>query len=131
MLTMHCMFLDVKAKFQDSRNRKTFQGIDFNEILFADDALIISKSARLAARYLHLIEQESSYLHLKRNKDKCACISYNSQGTVYFSNGQRMKASDEVKYLGISVTQKIDPKHEIRKQISATMAVLKKLDIVG
>ena len=40
-----------------------------------------------------------------------------------------MKASDEVKYLGISVTQKIDPKHEIRKQISATMAVLKKLDI--
>jgi len=98
------MFLDVKAKFRDSQNRKTFQGINFNEVLFADDTPIISKSARLAARYLHLIEQESSYLHLKLNKDKCACISYNSQGTVYFSNGQRMKASDEVKYLGISVT---------------------------
>ena len=39
-----------------------------------------------------------------------------------------MKASDEVKYPGISVTQTVDPKHEIRKQISATMAVFKKLD---
>jgi hypothetical protein len=78
---MHCMFLDVKEKCQDSRNRKTFQGINFNEILFADDTLIISKSARLAARYLHHIEQESSYLQLKLNKDKCACISYNSRFT--------------------------------------------------
>ena len=37
ILTWHCMFLDVKAKFQDPRNRKIFQGINFNEILFADE----------------------------------------------------------------------------------------------
>lgn len=37
------------------------------------------------------------------------------------------KASDEVKYRGISVTQRGDPKHEIKKRISATMAVHKKM----
>ena len=40
-----------------------------------------------------------------------------------------MTYSNDVTYLGISVTQRHDPKHEIRKRISSTMAVLKKLDI--
>ena len=40
-----------------------------------------------------------------------------------------MKSSEETTYLGASVTQHIDPKHEIRKRISATMAILKTLDI--
>ncbi len=32
-------------------------------------------------------------------------------------------------YIGASITQTINPKHEIRKRISAAMAILKKLDI--
>ena len=44
-----------------------------------------------------------------------------------FQNGERMPCSNDVTYLGMSVTQRVDPKHEIRKRIS-TMAVLKKLD---
>ena len=53
----------------------------------------------------------------------------NSNGSIFFSNGQRMQTSVDISYLGIHVTKKIDPKHEIRKRISATMAVLKTLDI--
>ena len=36
-----------------------------------------------------------------------------------------MQMSEDISYLGIPVTKKIDPKHEIRKRISTTMAVLK------
>ena len=39
-----------------------------------------------------------------------------------------MPCSNDVTYLGMSVTQRVDPKHELRKRISSTMAVLKKLD---
>ena len=46
-----------------------------------------------------------------------------------FSNGDRMTSTDEAKYLGASITQTINPRHEIRKRISATMVVLKKLDV--
>ena len=42
-----------------------------------------------------------------------------------------MQTSEDISYLGIHVTKKIDPKHAIRKRISPTMAVLKKLDIFG
>ena len=80
-------------------------------------------------KYLHLIEEESDYLELNLNRSKCCYIAYNCQGQIRFQNGEAMKSSEETTYLGASVTQHIDPKHEIRKRISATMAILKKLDI--
>ena len=50
---------------------KKNQNINFQELLYADDALIIAKSAKTANAYLHLIEQESEYLHLRLIHDKC------------------------------------------------------------
>ena len=123
------MFQDVKSSLNDPRNQNTFQGINFNELLYADDTLLIAKRARVATKYLHLVEAESNYLHLKLNQDNCAFISCNSNGSSFFSNGLRMQTSEDISYLGIHVTKKSDPTHEIRKRISATMAVLKKLDM--
>ena len=45
-----------------------------------------------------------------------------------FKNGEKMKCAEETAYLGASIT--MHPKHEIRKRISATMVVLKKLDVL-
>ena len=129
ILTMHCMFHDVKQDFNDPRNQKTFQGINFQELLYADDTLILAKSAHSAKKFLHIIEKESQYLQLNLNKDKCSFISFNCHGTIQFSDGERMKSVEEATYLGMSVTSNHDPRHEIRKRISATMPVLKKLDI--
>ena len=129
ILTMHCMFHDVKEAFNDPLNEKTFQGINFHELLYADDTLIVAKSFRTANKYLRLVENESHYLHLKLNQSKCSFIAFNCQGQLRFQNGEPMTCSNDVTYLGMSVTQRVDPKHEIRKRISSTMAVLKKLDI--
>ena len=40
-----------------------------------------------------------------------------------------MTCAEETTYRGTSMTKIVDPKNEIRKRISATTAVLKKLDI--
>ena len=68
---MHKIFHDVKEQFNDPRHQKTFQNINFQELLYADDTLIIAKSARTANPHLHLIELESEYLRLRLNHDKC------------------------------------------------------------
>ena len=39
-----------------------------------------------------------------------------------------MKATEEETYLGAKINKHVDPKHEIRARISATMPILKKLD---
>jgi hypothetical protein len=104
-------------------------GINFHELFYADDPLIVAKSFASATKYLQLIEEESDYLELNLNRSKCCYIACNCQGQIRFQNGEPMKSSEETTYLGASVRQHIDPKHEIRKRISATMAILKKLDI--
>jgi hypothetical protein len=40
-----------------------------------------------------------------------------------------MPTTENTKYLGVNINKKIDPKHEIKARISATMPTLKKLDI--
>ena len=71
IVTMHVLFHDVHRKFNDPRYAKTFQGINFHELLYADDTLILTKSFASANQYLHLIEEESQYLDLNLNKSKC------------------------------------------------------------
>ena len=114
----------------DPYHRKTFQGINFQELLYADDTLIIAKNAKTANDYLHLIEKESEYLHLKLNHGKCSYISFNGhRGHIRFRNGENMSSTQEAIYLGAAITEKADPKHEIYRRISNTMPVLKRLDI--
>ena len=129
IVTMHVLFHDVHRRFNDPRYAKTFQGINFHELLYADDTLILTKSFASANQYLHLIEEESQYLDLNLNKSKCCYIAFNCRGSIAFQNGDPMKSTDESTYLGASITRTVNPKHEIRRRISATMAILKKLDI--
>ena len=129
ILTMHVMFSDVKDSFQDTNRRKSFQGINFQELLYADDTLIVAKNQKTANDYLHLIEAQSEYLHLKLNQSKCCFLAYNARSSIRFKSGERMTCVQETTYLGASVSKRVDPRQEIRRRISATMVIFKKLDI--
>ena len=85
ILTVHVMFSDVSDKFNDPRYRKPFQGMNFQDLLYADDTLVVAKSRKSANDYLRLIEEESEYLQLTSNHTKCCYISYNCGGVVRFS----------------------------------------------
>ena len=62
ILTMHVMFEDIKDRLQDPHQRKTFQGINFHELLYADDTLLVARSTILAKKILHLVEGGSDFL---------------------------------------------------------------------
>ena len=130
ILTMHVMFHDVKQRFHDPHHIQTFQGINFQELLYADDTLIIAKCAKTANAFLHLIEEESNYLHLRLNHGKCTFMAFNSPNRgIKFRDGTQMQSTEEAKYLGAVVNNKADSSREIRRRISLTMPVLKSLDI--
>lgn len=86
---------------------------------FVDDILLFNA----------LYCSNSTYLDISLNQSKCCYIPYKCQGHFVFQNEDGMTSTDEANYLGTSITQTINPKHEIRKRISATMVVLKKFDI--
>ena len=51
ILAMHVMFHDVKNQYHDPLDSKTFQGINFQELLYADDTLIIAKKIGNSKRF--------------------------------------------------------------------------------
>ena len=64
---MHVVFEDVKEKSNDPRHRKKFQGVNFQEFLYADDTLVLAKNFRIANEYLHFSQnlkgEDEPFLH--------------------------------------------------------------------
>ncbi len=120
------MFHDIQEQLNDHSNRKGFQGINFKHLLYADDTVIIAKSAKVATKILHLVEQESAYYDLALNKSKCNHISYNHSPTTRFRSGEILTKTEAAVYLGMQVNTKVDPRIEIQRRISSCTPVLKK-----
>ena len=51
----------MRHKNNDAFSQKTFNNIIFQELLYADDTLIIAKNTQTAKNYLRYIEEESEY----------------------------------------------------------------------
>ena len=126
---MHVLFTNVNRRNQDPQNRKTLQGLNFHELLYADDTLVVAKNTKTAKTYLKLIEEASEYYNLKQNKDKCRYVAFNKNKKITFGDGTPLKNVDETTYLGTEIAKRVDPGFEITRRISLTMPVLKELDL--
>ena len=120
-------FLQMLTEKKDPQNRKTLQGLNFHELLYADNTLVVAKSTKTAKTYLKLIEDESEYYHMKLNKDKCTYIAFNKNNKIIFRDGTPFESVDKTTYLGTEIAKRVDPGLEISRRISLTMPVLKNL----
>ena len=117
---MHVLFADFNSKNNDPQNRKTLQGLNFHELLYADDTLVVAKNTKTAKTYLKLIEDESEYSNMKLNKDKCTYITSNKNNKITFRDGTLLKSVDKTTYLGTEIAKRVDPGLEISRRISLT-----------
>ena len=77
------MFEDIHHNLEINR----FPGIDFSEILYADDTVLITQDAESMNKLLDKVESEALEMGLAFNKKKCAAIIFNSNDQVVFKNG--------------------------------------------
>ena len=66
-------------------------GAIFHEILYADDTIIYSRSHKTLSKLLAKIQTEGERYGLKLNEEKCEAININTEGTVLFKNGTKVK----------------------------------------
>ena len=131
---MTVMFEDIHIKtnpkmYTASRTRGAIDGLNFTEILYADDTLLVVKDAKSASLLLQEIEKESQYYNMKLNEDKCETIAMGGKATVKFGNGKTMRNVEHATYLGGTLHRNVNPQVEIRKIISATIPIVRKLDL--
>ena len=110
------MFTDIEAKLRDPYCQRTFGRLNFHELLYADDTMLIAKGTMMAKKILHLIEEDSEYYSLALNGGKCNHISFNHNANIHFKKCEEMKWVTEAIYLGSNITKNVDlrSKHKTR-----------------
>ena len=131
LIAMTTLFSDVKKDNDEVRGltaSNRISGATFDELLYADDTILISESKEAVQKYLHQIEKESKKYGMNLNKTKCEVLTINGDDPIFFSDGVRVPPHDRVKYLGCMINDKGDPKQEVNKRISECIVIWKKLD---
>jgi len=126
---MTVLFHDIHLQHHRIIHASRLDNINFNEILYADDTLLISKNTQGMNKLLHAIEEESTYYGLRLNQDKCHIIAMNGRNQVRFSDGSLVKHSEECTYLGGILTKKVNIAAEISSRIASAMATWRSLDM--
>ena len=109
-MLMHVVFHDINNETFTERVKGSIPGLNFTEILYADDTLLITSNARAAGKLLRAVESESLYYNLKLNKSKCSMISMIRDSRIAFADGTQLANVPETKYLGGLLTKRLSPK---------------------
>ena len=101
----------------------------FDEVVYADDTIVVSTDTKTPNRYLEKIERHGKRFGLQLNKGKCEVIANVLNAAVKFSDGSMVKRCNEVKYLGCHISARADSLTEINKRIGMCMGIMKQLDL--
>ena len=122
------MFTEIRATLRDPFCQRTFGRLNFHELLYADDIILIVKSTAMANK-IQQVAEESGYYELALSKGRCRHISFNHNANIRFKGGEEMERATAAIYLGANITKNVDPKREIQRRISIALPTLKQLDI--
>ena len=113
---MHVVFQDVNSRLSDVLEEGRVSPLDFTELLYADDTLLLTKDARTASRLLAEIQKESAYYNMNLNQAKCNYIVMNkaSNRKVRFEDGTPMESVDDAVYLGGTINKYMNVRQEIQ-----------------
>ena len=131
ILVMTVLFRDIGVEhyshYRDLSECRLDQ-ISFNEVLYADDTLLVSRNAFGMNLLLHAIEEESAYYGLKLNHDKCHVLAMKGHNCIRFEDGSRMQHVEEAVYFGGFLTKHVNIASEVSNRIASAMATWKSLD---
>ena len=104
------------------------EGTQSPTLLFADDTLLLTKTAKQMTDTLALIIDHSDTYNLSLNKEKCQLLVTNDLNCpVYFPDRTLVAKHDSIKYLGVTFHAKLDMGYILRQKLSEaaqTMRIL-------
>ena len=108
--------------------RGTWNPIQYTELLYADDTVLITNNVNAMNRFLAKVQEHASYFGLKFNEGKCAAMTINADGILRFRNGEKVPKVNSTVYLGANINDKDDPKQDVNTRLGACFSLLNKLD---
>ena len=119
VILMSTLFHDIKQRLTTPKQKEPLSGIEYTEILFADDTLIFGNYTHHINLLLKEIQLESKYYNMELNLDKCVNLTLNQkQSSVKYLDGTPVPRKKSAFYLGTLLTDTVDNHREIMNRIA-------------
>ena len=120
VLLMSALFCDIKDRLNTPKQKEPIEGLEYTEVLYADDTLIFGNHTQNINRHLKEIQVESKYYNMELNLDKCINITINrKQSSVKYVDGTLVPRKKTAMYLGTTLTDTVDNHNEIMNRLTA------------
>ena len=127
VLILDVMFTETRSALPSSFKNKHPRGFPFTDILYADDTLLISKSARHLSTFLHTLEKVAKQYGLTLNRSKTVHIPMNAFDNITFETGEVVSKELETTYLGAKFGVFPDPGLELSNRLQQTLIIWRRL----
>jgi len=130
LIVMTVLFHDIKnnADLQEELKTHRIPSAEFDEILYADDTILVSTHVPTLNTYIKFIELEGKKIGMKLNPKKTEALCFNKKNPgLKFANGKPIPSRNEVDYLGAKLNAKGDPNKELNIRKNSTIRTWTKL----
>ena len=127
IIYMTVMIANVKEKMGGNRIQHRIAGATFDEVLFADDTICLTKDTRTMNTMLAAIEEIGGWSGMKLSKGKCEALLFGTQPKIKFQNQTLVKKVAQAKYLGCMLNNTNDTTKEVRARIRDATVTMKRM----
>ena len=129
-ILLSAIFQDIKTELNTPKQKEPIPGLEFAEVMYADDTLIFGTHAQTINKLLHEVQVESQKYNLQLNLDKCVNLTINQhQSSVKFLDGSYVPPKQQTVYLGATLTDAVDNRREILKKIGEANSIANRLKL--
>ena len=108
-IIMTAIFQDIKTELNTPKQLQPIHGINYAEVLYADDTLLFGTHTQTINKLLRQVQVESAKYNLALNFEKCINLTINrKQSSVKFMNGAQVPRKTQATYLGATLTDAVD-----------------------
>ena len=125
IVVMTVIFRDVDDGLNLSSGK--VQGLDFCELMYADDTALITNNVNAMNRLLTKIEKCALYHGLGFNKAKCVSMNFHCTEKTKYADGTRVPCHDSITYLGAELSKTHKHRRSINTKISQCIVIMNKL----
>ena len=127
ILLQTVLFHDVQQQYLRKHPLANTPRLPFFDVEFADDTVLIARTQEQMQDLLLIVQEEAAKYNLHLNLDKTKLILYNSEGKIFFSNGDPVPRVSSIVYLGGLVEETGRPGPEVRRRIGEARTVFQSL----
>jgi hypothetical protein len=126
IIVMTVLFHDIKRALPRTFVQHRPRGVEFDEILYADDTVLLSSDTRMMNHFLAAVEREGANYGMFLHKHKCHALKFGPPSAVKFADGTPVTSSPQAQYLGCELNTAHDTYDEVRRRIRIAAGVLRK-----